>query len=467
MTVTAPDRTNQRRYALTEYGNGERLVHEHGGSLHWVTAWKSWLVWDGRRWKRDDACLVERYAKQTVRHMWQDVATVDDGDFREALKKHAFQSESMGKVRAMIEHAKSEPGVAAPYESFDQRPMLLNVLNGTWDLERQLLREHDPEDRMTKLSPVAFEPAATCPRWERFLEEIFDRDADLIAYVQRAIGYSLTGDTREQCFHLLHGSGSNGKTTFLEVLASLMGEYGVQADFSTFLDKTGDGPRNDVARLAGARMVRSEEVGEAKKLNEALIKSLTGTSMIAARFLYSEAFEFAPTFKLWLAANHKPIIRGTDYAIWRRVRLIPFLVQFRDDQKDDTLRDTLRMELPGILNWCLRGAAEWLENGLKPPAIVNMFTDQYRTESDVIGAFIEECCTPEPSEREKSADLYHAYKRWAEETGEYVLSLTGFGRRLEERGVHMMKSMGLKYRKGLKLKPEASRHSEGGSWFNS
>jgi putative DNA primase/helicase len=262
----------------------------------------------------------------------------------------------------------------------------------------------------------------------------------------------------------LHGSGSNGKSTFLEVLQALLGDYGVQADFATFVEKKGDGPRNDVARLAGARMVRSSEIGEGKRLNESLVKSLTGQDTIAARYLYSEAFEFKPTFKLWLAANHKPVIRGTDHAIWRRVRLIPFTVTIRDDEKDETLKDRLLTELPGILQWAVAGCQQWLESGLRPPDVVMAATQAYQSESDILGAFLDECCELGTGLEVAAGDLYAAYRKWAKDNGEFELSQTAFGRRIEERGFDVRKN-GIKYRRGLRLLPNVLPVKSEPNWW--
>ena len=308
---------------------------------------------------------------------------------------------------------------------------------------------------------IDYDPDATCPVWDRTLRVIMDGRADLVEYWQRAIGYSITGDTREQCLHLCHGSGSNGKSTILDVLEQLTGEYGAQADFNTFLERRNDsGPRNDIARLAGARLVRSSEIGENKRLNEGLIKSITGGDTITARFLYSEDFEFKPMFKLWLAANHKPVIRGTDWAIWRRVRLLPFDVTITPEQRDDELPKKLKQELPGILNWAIAGCLRWLESGLNPPQIVLAATAEYRSESDSIGTFISEQCEVGKAFEVSAGDLYKAFKRWASENGEHEMSNTMFGRRLSERGFEVRKQGAYKYRVGLRLEESFVPESE-------
>ena len=461
--------TSALQFVPTDVGNAERLVRLHGADFRWVHKWDSFMVFDGTRWARDESRAVERFAKSTLRQMIADAAKLpeDQSDLRNKMIGHAMRSESNGRIVGMVARAKAEAGVAVPTEVFDQHPFLLNVANGCLNLRKGRLGPHDRSHFLTKCSTVRYDPEALCPTWERFLLEVFAGRVDIIDYVQRAVGYSLTGDTSEQCLHLMHGSGSNGKSTFLEVLQALFGDYGIQADFSTFLDgKTNDGPRNDVARLAGARMVRSSEVGEGKRFNESLVKALTGSETIAARFLFSESFEFSPTFKLWFAANHKPVIRGTDHAIWRRVRLLPFDVQFTEEQKDRQLKQKLLAELPGILAWAVAGCLLWQERGLGAPADVQAATEEYRRESDVIGSFLEDSCETGAGLEVAATDLYQAFKRWAKDNGEYELSQTAFGRRLEERGFGTRKS-GTKYRLGLRLNAAVQATSQDKpAWFD-
>lgn len=453
-------------FPMTDVGNAERLVHHYGDRVRWVQKWNSWMVFDGKRWVRDETCLVERCAKAAIRSILAEAEAAEEKSVRGKLLAHAMKSEANGKILGMISRAKAEPGIAVAHSIFDQHPYLLNVANGCVDLRTGRLGPHDKTHFVTKCIAVPFDPEAPCPIWEQFLLDIFAGRHDLIDYVQRAIGYSLTGDTSEQCLQLMHGSGSNGKSTFLEVMQAVFGDYGMQADFTTFLDGKSDGPRNDVARLAGARMVRSSEVGEGKRFNESLVKALTGSETIAARFLFSESFEFTPTFKLWFAANHKPVIRGTDFAIWRRVRLIPFTVQFTEERKDKHLKQKLLAELPGILAWCVAGCRLWQQRGLEPPIDVLAATEEYRRESDVIGSFLEDSCEVAPIYETSATDLYTAYKRWAKESGEYELSQTAFGRRLDERGFHTRKS-GVKFRVGLRLRDTVRAALEPKpSWFD-
>jgi len=453
-------------YPYTDVGNGEYLAASHGRDLRWIPRWKTWLVWDGRRWARDETGEVERRAKAVVREMYLQADGMT-GDDKKALAQHAYRSEGIGRIDAMIRLARSETGIAIAHDALDQRPMLLTVRNGTLNLQTGKLGPHSRGDLATKLVDIDFDPAATCPTWLRTLDTIFAGDASLIEYVQRAVGYSLSGDTREQVLHLCHGTGANGKSTLLDVFGMLSGEYGQQADFTTFLERRTDaGPRNDVARLAGARLVRSSEVGENKRLNEGLIKSLTGGDVMTARYLYSEDFEFKPQFKLWLAANHKPVIRGTDYAIWRRVRLIPFEVTIAPEQRDDALPQKLKAELPGILAWAVAGCQQWLEHGLHAPDRVLAATNAYREESDTIGAFIADRCELGPFET-VAGELYRAYERWAKENGEYVISAQMFGRRMSERGFDVRRSMVTKVRSGLRLRTNPDAPGDGrGDWFD-
>lgn len=453
------------QYPFTDAGNGERFIARHGPDVRYVPTWRSWMVWDGTRWRIDDVCEPERRAKETVRAIHLEVDTYEKAD-RQKTFKHAVDSESAHRLDALLRRARSEEGIAVRPDAFDAQPMLFNVANGTVDLTTGRLRPHCRADLLTKMSTVTFDSSAQCPLWIKFLNRVLDNDQDVIAYVQRAMGYTLTSDTSLQILHFLHGLGRNGKSTFMEIFADLMGDYGMQADFTTFLDGKKGGPRDDLAALAGARMVRSSEVGEGKVLDEAMIKALTGQEAIRARHLYSKGFEFKPTFKLWLSANHKPVIRGTDLAIWRRIRLVPFMVTIPLDDIDPALPDKLRTELSGILNWVLAGVLAWQQEGLKAPAIMQIVTDQYRVESDVLGTFLSECCELSPSYEVGASDLYLAFKRWCERNKEWLPSQTMFGKRLDERGFSVRRTNTHKIRKGLQLGPGAPRGDDQKSFYD-
>lgn len=442
----------------TDLGNAERFVARHGRDLRYVAEWKRWLVWDGKRWATDESLEVQRRAQETIRSMWAAVADLPARD-QEDWAKHILRSETAGRLAALLECARANESMVVRPEQLDADPWLITCENGVLDLRTGQLGPHDRALLMTKLVPASFDPEARCDRWERFLHRIMNGNAALIDFLRRAVGYSLTGQPSERWLFFLYGMGANGKSTFLEVLRALLAGYAQQADFTSFLETPrGDGPRNDIARLFGARVVTSSEVGEGKRLNESLVKTLTGTDTVTARFLHAEFFEFKPQFKLWLAANHRPVVRGTDPAIWDRVRLVPFTVSIPPTERDPGLLAELLRELPGILAWAVAGCLEWLEKGLGTPPEVEAATEQYRRDSDTLGTFLEECCDVAPGNAEfavPATSLYNAYRRWAEQGGEYQLSQTAFGRRLEERGITAEKrgvgAARLKWRIGVRL----------------
>jgi putative DNA primase/helicase len=358
----------------------------------------------------------------------------------------------------MIRLATSEPGIPVLLEQLDADPWLFNVVNGTIDLRTGILRPARREDLITKLAPVIYDPDARCPTWERFLQQIMAGNTALITFLQRAIGYGLTGVTSEQVLLLLYGTGANGKSTFLEVLRALFGDYARQAEFATFLARTSDAVRNDLARLAGARFVTAVEAASGRRLDEALIKQLTGGDPITARFLYQEFFEFTPQFKLFLATNHKPVIRGTEHAIWRRIRLIPFEVTIPQAQQDRTLPDKLRAELPGILAWAVQGCLAWQRDGLPMPTEVHQATETYREEMDTFGLFLADYCIVDPTDptrRATTGELFDAYLTWCRQNGEHFqLTKTHFGMRLGERGLTPIRLGKERGWAGIALAPE-------------
>lgn len=437
---------------FTDLGNSRRLAIKYSDRLRYVGAW-GWLVWDGMRWARDETGEVVRLAREIVRGIFSEAQYAVNDDTAAKVGKWAVASQNRSRIEAMIILAQSEPEFAVRPGDFDRNSMLLNVANGIIDLRTGELRPHNAGDLITKIAPMKYDPNAECPTWQAFLDRIFDGNTSLIDFLQRAAGYSLTGDTGEQCLFLCYGTGANGKSTFLETLRAVLGDYAQVAEFSSFLDRRGDTIRNDIARMAGARCVTAVEAGEGKRLAEVLVKTLTGGDTITARFLHREHFEFRPQFKAWLAANHKPVIRGTDWAIWRRIRLVPFTVTIPEAERDPHMADKLRAELPGILAWAVRGVLEWQRSGLQTPDEVTAATAAYRTEQDVIAAFIDQCCvTDNPNAEAKASDLYAAYKTWAEAGNEYIENQRAFGLRLTERGferrrgtsnTHMWRGIGL------------------------
>jgi putative DNA primase/helicase len=418
---------------LSDLGNGERFARQHGARAKWVREW-GWIVFDGAVWRRDPEA-VERLAKETARSIYQEITPAMDKDQAAATAKWAHRSESQRGIMATLAMAQSELAVGARPEQFDRDPYLLNCLNGTLDLRTGELGPHDPADFLSRAAGAPYRSTADCPTWRAFLARIFEGNPAVIEFVQRAVGYSLTGDTGERCLFFCYGTGANGKSTLLETLQALLGDYALQADVETFFVHNRDGASSDIARLDGARLVAAVETGESRRLAESLVKQLTGRDTVSARFLFHEFFQFRPEFKIWLIGNHKPVIRGTDNAIWDRIRMIPFTVTIPESERDPALPDRLRAELPGILRWAVQGALAWQrDEGLHPPAEVRGATAAYRDEMDTLASFIEECCLVDSNAMTSAKLLYSTYAKWTGDSGERPMTKTAFGSRLKERG---------------------------------
>jgi len=419
----------------TELANARRLVMQHGEDLRYCHQ-LGWLAWDGRRFKPDGGGVeVERRAKATVLTIYAEAGAASDAGERKNLSRWAQQSEAASTIANSIRLARTEEGITVEPSQLDADPWLLNVANGTIDLRTGDLRPHRREDLITKVVDIVYgDPdEVACPTWLALLERILPSD-ELRGFLQRAIGYSLTGDTSEQVLFMCIGVGANGKTTTLDGCSRLLGDYGRRTDFGTFLAQDQEHVRNDIAALAGARFVYAMEVEQGRRLSEVVVKELTGGDTISARFLHREFFEFTPQFKLWLAANHKPEVRGTDHAIWRRIRLIPFTVTIPEKEQDRQLPDKLRAELPGILAWAVRGCLEWQKHGLAAPEEVRQATLAYREEQDLLGGFITDRCQVATGNKESAASLFDEYVTWAQDSGEQPVTKRTFGRLLRDRG---------------------------------
>lgn len=436
---------------LTDMANARRFAEEHRDSLRYDGKSRHWLVWTGTHWRQDETGEVQRRAKETVTRLHRTIAARTDLPPR--YLDYAIDAQRGNRIAAMIALAKSEPGIPVTPDQLDTDPWLLNVENGTLDLRTGDLRAHRPEDLITKVAPVRYDANAASPKWLEFLDQIMDGDQDLIRFLQKVFGYALTGDAREQCVFIAHGGGANGKSTAFTAVATVVGGYAQHTPTETLLVKRGDSIPNDVARLRGARLVTAAEAECNRRLAEALVKQLTGGDKIAARFLHGEFFEFAPTFKLFLAVNHKPVIQGTDHAIWRRIRLIPFTVTIPTDKQDRTLPDKLRAERAGILAWAVRGCLRWQEEGLEPPQAVKDATAEYRDEMDTVGSFIDERCVRDPDAHTPSAWLYEAYKTWCFALSEIPMAKADFGARLAEKGFTPGRTSKGRFWRGLAVVP--------------
>lgn len=444
----------------TEQGNAERLVEQYGQDLHYNPK-LGWMAWDGACWQIEKG-QHNRLYKNIVRQIFVEAAGEADRDIQKEIWKWAKRSETARVMSSSFVMAESEPGIRIEADDLDKNPWLLNLQNGTLDLQTKQLNTPDRNDLITKQLNIQYQPEEQCPVFLKFLNRIMEGSQEMVDFLQRAVGYSLTGSTREQTMFIMHGSGQNGKSTFINVLANLLGEYAQKTPATTLMMKQHDeGIPNDVARMAGARLVTSVETEEGKRLSEVRIKEMTGGDKIAARFLRQEFFEFTPQFKIWMATNHKPVIRGTDKAIWRRIKLIPFVAKIQECEKDPELGGKLYRELPGILNWAIEGCLQWQKIGLLPPAIVVNATQQYQEEQDVLASFLEECCTLADGLSSSAKELYATYVAWCESHNEYCESQRKFGLRLSERGLENYKgSKNHSYWKGIGIVCESASFSE-------
>jgi putative DNA primase/helicase len=404
-----------------------------GGSLRFSPQ-EGWRSWTGRVWATDeirgaawgaavltvrvlhrlaatlaipDALLereLERLKARTRRTDPAPTHTDAEASLRARAQKALLDFHRRPRLEAVLTITGAEPPIRVDIHDYDRDGWALTVDNGTLDLRTGTLRPHRREDLITKLAPVAYDPAATAPTWTRFLERVQPEPA-LRTWLQKRTGYLLTADTREQDLELFIGRGSNGKTTYLVTLRALLGDYAKSTRAETLLEKIGGTIPNDVAALRGARFVYATEPDVQKRLVEALLKHLTGGDPMTARFLYREFFEFTPTFKVVLSANHQPILEGTEHALWRRIRLVPWMVVIPDAEQDKTLVDTLATELPGILRWAVEGCLRWQQEGLVPPAQIRQATQRYRRSLDRLGRFIAEECVREPTAEETAATL--------------------------------------------------------------
>ena len=460
--------TEFKLFNPTDMGNAKRVAEKCKGVIRFVPEWKKWLVWNQLSgiWQVDMDGIVVRIVKALPSIIKEEINHISETTLRPAnkatqerldkkVKRYTAWKTSSESARTISDAEKllrTEPGVPLMAKILDTDKMIFNCTNGTVNLKNGELVGHNKDNLITKIVEVEYDEGAECPQWIRFLDKIMGEDKDIVDFLKRAVGYSMTGDITERCIFLLHGVGSNGKSTFINTINSLLGDYGQAASFTSFISKKNNYIPNDIARMQGKRFISSIESEEGTQFSEALIKQLTGGDIITARFLHGEFFDFKPQFKLWLAANHKPTITGTDNAIWTRIKLIPFDVVIPEYEQDKHLTDKLRKEIPGILNWAIEGCLEWQKCGLSVPEGVSLATQDYREEMDVIGCFIKEQCIVNPMVKVGSHELFKEYKVWCEESREKSLTQNKFGRKMTERGFKTNRSDSGRFRIGIGLK---------------
>ena len=441
-------------HRYTEAGNANRLVAMHGEFIKYVPPWKSWLAWDGRRWQLDhDDVRVIELAKDVPRRLLELIPEVDDADDRKRLLGFANATEQSSALSNLVRLARTTPSIAVDHNLLDADKLRLTVANGDLDLRTGELVAHDPDKLSTKLANVRHDPTATAPQFERFLERIIP-DAEVRSYLQRFTGYCLTGSVTEQMIGIWHGAGANGKSTLINVVRALLGDYAAIAKRELLVASNHEQHPAALVDLFGARLATCVELREGAALDEARVKALTGGDTIAARRMRENWWHFEPTHKLVVATNHRPQIRADDPATWRRVHLVPFEVTIPPNEIDRDLGDRIiAKELAGVLNWALRGLRDWQENGLSAPERVRYATAEYRADADTVSRFMEdECVEIVPDATCGSTELREIHERWCEDNGENQKShWQAVQRRLKELGAAPARSASYRFWRGVSL----------------
>jgi putative DNA primase/helicase len=463
------DETRQRDFH-TDLGNARRFVKRYGENVRFVPELKKWMVWNESRWVIDNDGAVMRLAKETVEAMYAEALGLANEQERTALLKRAIKSQAEPRLKAMVSLVESEAAVVVAAHKLDANPWLLGVRNGVIDLHTGQFRPGQREDLITKHANVSFDQNARCPNWMKFLRTVTGGDRALQQYIQRVSGYTLTGSAREEVLFVLYGTGNNGKSTYRETKHSLLGDYALAADAGLLIErKTPGAATPELARLKGRRLVSINETSENDHLNEAGVKFITSQDKITARNLYQDFFDFDPSHKTFLTTNHKPIVRGTDIGIWRRIHLLPFTVAIPPEKVEKDFRQRRLMpELPGILNWALAGLTAYRKQGLNPPQTVLASTKEYREDMDVVGQWINERCVRDSKASVATSKAYEDYAEWAEQEVGWELKKLTFRRHLTDRGFSSKKGThGQRMILGLRLKrtvaPWMAPSKEGGA----
>ena len=447
-------------YALTDAGNGERLVARFGDDIRYCATNASWYLWNGALWEKDRSNRMYLLATRVARSIYDESRDAPTPDQAKALARWAITSENLRTRKAMIESA--TPLAAVELDDFDAREYLLNCRNGTLELDTLTLREHKREDLLTRSCGVAYDPSAECPQWKAHLDLIFDKDAEYISGFQAMCGYSLLQANPEQLLFILFGKGKNGKSKTIEVLAAILGDYAVNIAAESLMVHRCEGIRSDLARIAGARMATASEGEDGARLAESIIKQLTGEYAITVRRLYENEFEFTPSAKIWLTTNHEPVIRGTDEGIWRRIWMVPFTVQISEEKRDPEIEKKLIAEGPGILNWCLEGLQRYFASGnrLAKPRKVSVATGNYRTVSDTVSYFLATECAFEPGRMIARSAFREMFEKWCEEEGiRHPIAPRRYATILKSHQIRSVKSGGERFWSGIRWKTEEEREA--------
>ena len=431
----------KKNYDMTDTGNAHRLYDKFGNGLRYLYNRKKWYYWDGKVWVLDDSGYIKKMADEICEDLKLEAWSIPDEDLQTQALKFAHRTASSRSKEAMIKECQHLYDIPASPDTFDSYTEFLNCMNGIINLKNGELIPHDSKFMMSKMCNCEYDQEGKEPElWLKFLNDVTSGDKDLQEYIQRCIGYSLTGNNQEQCAYFLYGLGNNGKSTFLDTIADMLGSYASNAQPDTLmlqsrLGSSGGGANSDIARLKSARFVTCEEPTEGVRLNEGLLKQLTGGSKVTCRFLYGDEFEYTPEFKIWIATNHKPTIRGTDLGIWRRIKLIPFEVNIPKEKVDKHLKYKLRKEFPQILAWAVKGCIKWQKYGLQEPECVLGATKEYKKEMDLIASFMDQCIEIDygSGDRIMASDVFSLYSKWAKQNNEWEMSSKKFFKELSKK----------------------------------
>ena len=441
---------------FTDITNCDYFLNAYGDTIRYCKKWNKFLLWNGTCWEIDSEDMVSTMYRTFVHEMYRALRVINDLKLLTEFEKHLKRSENYKKILSVLGVMTMTESIRVKSDKMDLDNYLFNAEKLTLNLKTGECQTPDKNNLITKKSNFIYDKNAKCPIWDMFLMQIFNNDTDLIRFVQKAMGYSLSGDTSEQCLFILWGTGANGKSTFLNVLQHLFGDYASTTRTETFMKKTSE-QSNDLARLKGARLVITSEAEQGKQLSESLIKQITGGDKLTARFLYGEFFDFVPTFKIFMATNHKPNIKGSDNGIWRRIKMIPFTVTIPPEKRDKHLTEKLIAENSGILNWLLEGYRLWEKEGLyNEPKAVAEATAEYRDDMDSIQTFINECLEVDASQKSRleNSVLYATYEKWCAKNNEHLMSHKWLSTQMQEKGFPKHLSNGSRFWPGLSVRSE-------------
>ena len=402
----------KNHYDQTDSGNAQRLRDKYKGNVRYSYNRKRWMYWTGKVWRFDETGEIKKLADVIVDDLKREAFEEEEEKAQEQKMRFANKTANSNGKCNMITEAQHLDGIPVLMDELDSYSDYLNVQNGVVNLRNGELIPHDPNFMMSKICNTEYDnKSGKIPKlWLKFLDDVTNGDKELQKYLQKCVGYSLTGSVKEQCAFFLYGIGNNGKSTFIETVADMLGDYASNAQPETIMMKRNDsGANSDIARLKSARMVSTEEPTEGVRLNEGLVKQLTGGGKVTCRFLFGDEFEYSPEFKIWIATNHKPVIRGTDVGIWRRIRLIPFEVNI--EKPDKQLKYKMREEMPQIMKWAVEGCMMYRAEGLEPPESVKKSTEEYKAEMDLLATFMEACVVIDYTAKDAipANELYSVY----------------------------------------------------------